>query len=194
MKNIKITSVVFVSIIYSGTLLAGWTDLLNQANEAAETVQNTTSTIDNISNTVETGQVVKETASTGLIDTLVKQLGVTSAQAQGGSGVLFQQAKNKMSASDFSQLSQSVPEMDGMLAAAPKAQPASATGNLLSGLATVSGNSTLTNASSLLNAFQQLDLSQGMVSQFTPVIVDYVKQNSGENMANLLKAALATAP
>ncbi len=194
MKKIKMTSVFFISIVYSGTLLAGWTDLLNQANDAADTVQNTTSTIDNISNTVKTGQVVQETAATGLVDTLVKQLGVTSAQAQGGSGILFQQAKNKMSASDFSQLSQSVPGMDGMLAAAPKAQPTSATGNLLSGLAAVSGNSTLTNASSLLNAFQQLDLSQGMMSQFTPVIVDYVKQNSGENMANLLKAALATAP
>lgn len=132
-----------------------------------------------------------ETAQTGLVDTLMKQLGITSDQAQGGSGALFDVAKNNMSESDFSQVSQAVPGMDGILAAAPKSGSDSATGNLLSGLAEASGNSTLTDATSLINAFQQLDLSEGMVGKFTPVIIDYVKQNGGEQLANILQAALA---
>ena len=190
MKNIQMICIVFVSLAFSGTASAGWLDFLNQADDAAETVQNTTSTVKNINNTVDGGSAVAETAQAGLIDTLVKQVGVTSEQAQGGSGALFEMAKKNMSGSDFSQISQAVPGMDGILAAAPKTEPASATGDLLSGIAAASGNSTLTDATSLVNAFEQLDLSGDMVGQFTPVIIDYVKQNGGEHLSNILQAAL----
>ena len=138
---------------------------------------------------VNTGAVA-ETAKTGLTDTLMKQLGVTSEQAQGGSGALFEAAKNNMSDSDFGQLSQAVPGMDGMLAAAPKSESDSTTGSLLSGIASASGNSKLTDATSLVNAFQQLDLSGDMVGKFTPVIIDYVKKNGSEHLGTLLQTAL----
>ncbi len=138
---------------------------------------------------VNTGAVA-ETAKTGLTDTLMKQLGVTSEQAQGGSGALFEVAKNNMSDSDFGQLSQAVPGMDGILAAAPKSEADSATGSLLSGIASASGNSKLTDATSLVNAFQQLDLSGDMVGKFTPVIIDYVKKNGSEHLGTLLQSAL----
>ena len=190
MKNIRMTCAVLVSLTFSGAASAGWLDFLNTADDAAETMQNTTATVKNINNSVEKGSAVAENAQAGLIDTLVKQLGVTSEQAQGGSGALFEMAKNNMAGSDFSQLSQAVPGMDGILAATPKPEPASATGNLLSGIAAASGNSTLTDAASLVDAFQQLDLSADMVGQFTPVIIDYVKQNGGGHMADLLQAAL----
>ena len=180
MKNIKITCVVFVSLAFSGPASAGWLDFLDQADDAAETVKKTTSTVRN----------VNDTAQTGLIDTLTTQLGVTPDQAKGGSGALFQTAKKNMSADDFNQVSQAVPGMDGILAAAPKPDTDSATGNLLSGIAAASGNNTLTDATSLVNAFQQLDLSGDMVTQFTPVIIDYVKQNGGEHLANILQASL----
>ena len=193
MGNIKMVGVVLVALAFSGVASAGFLDSLNQA---AETVQSTT---EKVNSTVESGAAVAETAEAGstaataptdLVDTLVKQLGVTSEQAQGGSGALFEVAKNNMSDSDFSQVSQAVPGMDGILAAAPKSESDSATGSLLSGIAAASGNSTLTDATSLVNAFQQLDLSGDMVGQFTPVIIDYVKQNSGEQLANILQAAL----
>jgi hypothetical protein len=129
-------------------------------------------------------------AKTSLTDTLMKQLGVTSEQAQGGSGALFEAAKNNMSDSDFGQLSQAVPGMDGMLAAAPKSESDSATGSLLSGIASASGNSKLTDATSLVDAFQQLDLSGDMVGKFTPVIIDYVKKNGSEHLGTLLQSAL----
>ena len=193
MRNIKMVGVVLVALAFSGVASAGFLDSLNQA---AETVQSTT---EKVNSTVESGTAVAETAKagstaataqTGLVDTLVKQLGVTSEQAQGGSGALFDVAKNNMSDSDFSQISQAIPGMDGILAAAPKSESDSATGSLLSGIAAASGNSTLTDATSLVNAFQQLDLSGDMVGQFTPVIIDYVKQSGGEHLANILQAAL----
>lgn len=46
---------------------------------------------------------------------------------------------------------------------------------------------------SLASSFQQLNLSPSMVNQFIPVVVDYVKNTSGEMTANLLQSAL-TAP
>ena len=190
MKNFKIT-LICTSLVFSGAASAGWLDFLNQADDAAETVQKTTSTIKTINNAAQNTQAVAQTAQVSLVDTLVKQLGVTPAQATGGSGALFQVAKSRMTDAAFGQVSQSIPGMDGLLAAVPKAQPASATGNLLSGLAAASGNSTLVNAASLVSAFQQLNLSEGMISQFTPVVIDYVRQNGGEITANLLKTALS---
>jgi len=187
MKHIKTTLLCTSLLLASGTASAGWLDFLNQADDAAGTVKNTTTTINN---TVQTGQAVNNASQVGLVDTLVKQLGVSQTQAQGGTGALFQMAKNKMTESAFSQVSQSVPGMDGILAAAPKPQPASATGNLLGTLANATGNSTLKSAASVINTFQQLDMSKGMVSQFTPIIIDYVKKNSGELTSNLLKSAL----
>jgi hypothetical protein len=206
MKNIKMICVVFVSLAFSGVASAGFLDSLNQAakNEpavaepakmesAVEAVKTEPSAeavkTDSAIEAVKT-EPAAETAQAGLIDTLMKQLGVTSDQAQGGSGALFDVAKNNLSESDFSQVSEAVPGMDGMLAAAPKSGSDSATGNLLSGLAAASGNSTLTDATSLINTFQQLGLSEGMVGKFTPVIIDYVKQNGSEHLANILQAAL----
>jgi len=190
MKNIKMICAVCALLAFPVTASAGWLDFLNKADDTAETVQNAPATVKSINNTVEKGSALAEATQAGLIDTLVKQLGVTSEQAQGGSGALFEMAKNNMSGSDFSQLSQAVPGMDGILAAAPKSEPASATGSLLSGIAAASGNSTLTDAASLVDAFQQLDLSGDMVGQFTPVIIDYVKQNGGEHLADILQASL----
>jgi len=186
MKNVKI-AFLCTSLVVSGSASAGWLDFLNQTEEAAETVQNTTATVNKVNTATQAAADVQQV---GLVDTLVKQLGVSPEQAQGGAGAIFQTAKNNMTETAFGQVSESVPGMDGILAAAPKAAPASPTANLLTGLANASGNSTLTQAASLLDTFQKLDMSKGMVSQFTPVIVDYVKTNGGEMTANLLQSAL----
>jgi len=187
MNNVKIT-LLCAALAVSGTASAGWLDFLNQTEEAAETVQNTTATVNKVNTTAQT---VADVQQVGLVDTLVKQLGVSKDQAQGGAGALFQTAKGNMTESAFGQVSESVPGMDGILAATPKPKPASSTANLLTGLANASGNSTLTQAASLVSMFEQLDMSKGMVSQFTPIVVDYVKENGGEVTANLLKTALA---
>jgi hypothetical protein len=55
-----------------------------------------------------------------LTDTLVKKLGISSEQAQGGAGALFQLAKSKLDAGQFAELCKAVPEMDSLLSSAPK--------------------------------------------------------------------------
>ncbi len=194
MNKIKLT-LLCTSLAVSGTASAGWTDFFTQTDEAAKVESqvvkgSTAQSIDELNNAVKTAQVASDINNNGVVGALVKQLGVTETQATGGAGALFQMAKTKMTDSAFSQVSNSVPGMAGLLGAVPQAKPASSTGNLLGALATATGNDTLISAASLANTFQQLDLSKGMISQFAPVLVNYVKQSGGDVTANLLRAAL----
>ncbi len=196
MKNIKIT-LLCSSLVLSGTASAGWLDFLNKPTEetakvekAAEKTQSTTAdSINQINSAVKTAKVASDVQKLGLADTLVKQLGVSKTQAEGGSGALFQMAKSGMSESDFGKVSESVPGMSGLLGAVPEAKPA-AKESLLGTLASATGNDTLISAASLVNTFEELGMSKDMLSQFTPVVVDYVKTNGGEVAANLLSTAL----
>jgi len=195
-KNMIVGSSLVLTLAMTGNAQAGWLDFLNDStDQATETIQQGDQTINNVNQAVQTpGAVINKTATApvqpGLTNVLMQQLGVTQAQAQGGAGALFQVAKQRMAADAFSQLSQAVPGMDGMLAAVPK--QSSTVQNLAGGLSTMmGGNETVNTAASLISAFKQLDLSQGMVSQFTPIVINYVKQQGGAQLANLLQLALA---
>jgi hypothetical protein len=127
---------------------------------------------------------------TSLTDTLVKQLGITAEQAQGGAGALFQVARSGLDSRQFAVLSKAVPEMDSLLSAAPKQSLASTgmAGNASSALGNRS--SPYGNLAGLASAFKELKLSPDMVDQFVPVVIDYVQTNGGALTANMLQSAL----
>jgi hypothetical protein len=124
-----------------------------------------------------------------LIHLLTSQLGVTQSQAEGGSGAIFQAAKQNLSAEDFSTVAKAVPGIDKMMDAAPKAKKAS---DALGGVSSLLGNGSgkLGTMANLASSFQQLGLSGDMVGRFTPIILNYVKQNGGKYAMELLKGAL----
>lgn len=161
----------------------------NGGESVVDTVDRGLSTV---GQTAETGRAVIEAGKTGvparqvvLTDVLVRQLGVSQQQALGGAGAIFQTAKAKMAPQAFNNLSQSVPGMSEMLAAAPQISGS------LSGAGSVPpGNGTVDSMTSLAASFQQLNLPQSMVNQFIPVVVDYVRNASGPMTANLLQSAL----
>ena len=126
---------------------------------------------------------------TSLTDTLVKQLGITAEQAQGGAGAIFQVARSGLDSRQFTALSKVVPEMDSLLSAAPMQSVASSglAGNASSAL----GNSSpYGNLAGLASTFKELKLSPDMVDQFVPVVIDYVQTNGGALTANMLQSAL----
>ena len=126
---------------------------------------------------------------TSLTDTLVKQLGITAEQAQGGAGAIFQVARSVLDSGQFNALSKVVPEMNSLLSAAPKQSVASSglAGNASSAL----GNSSpYGNLAGLASTFKELKLSPDMVDQFVPVVIDYVQANGGALTANMLQSAL----
>jgi hypothetical protein len=127
---------------------------------------------------------------TSLISLLTQQLGVTETQAQGGAGSIFTLAKEKLSPQEFSQVSNTVPDMNGLLDAAPKKE--SGMGGMLGGATSMFGSSgsSLEGLAGLASSFSQLGLSPDMVNQFVPVILNYVKSNGGETVSNLLAAVL----
>jgi hypothetical protein len=149
--------------------------------KTAQTVQSGVNGVTDVNSTAVQGN---------LTDTLVKNLGITKEQAQGGAGAIFQVAKGKLDAGQFAELSKAVPEMDSLLSSAPKQSAA------LSGLAgdasSVLGeaNNPYGNLAGLASAFKALNLSPDTVDEFVPVVVDYVRAKSGALTANMLQSTL----
>lgn len=169
---------------------------------AGTNAENVLSTVDNslatVGQTAQTGRAVIEAgktaaagvpaSQTSLTNVLVSQLGVTPQQALGGAGAIFQVAKDNMAQQAFTTLSQSTPGINDMLAAAPQvSQPLSGATSVLGSM----GN-TVNSMTTLASSFQQLNLSPSMVNQFIPVILDYVRNSSGQMTASLLESALMT--
>jgi len=127
---------------------------------------------------------------TSLVNLIIQQLGVTETQAQGGAGSIFSLAKEKLSPPDFSQVANTVPDMNGLLDAAPKKE--GNLGGMFGGVTSMigGGGSSLEGLAGLASSFSQLGLSPDMVNQFVPVILDYVKSSGGETVSNLLAAVL----
>lgn len=172
------------------TIVAGMSGAVNAEDISLDSVskEQTTKTVQSSVNAVTD---VNSTAVQGsLTDTLVKKLGVSNEQAQGGAGALFQLAKGKLDAGQFAALSKAVPEMDSLLSAAPKQSGG------LSGLAGDAAsalgeaNNPYGNLAGLASTFKVLNLSPDRVDEFVPVVVDYVRARSGALTADKLQSAL----
>ncbi|MGZ8192364.1 MAG: DUF2780 domain-containing protein [Methylobacter sp.] len=194
---IKKYSPLLLTFALVGNACADWKDVLNSATGGSPMPGNQTSqSLHNIGQALQKGQQTINTAQTvqpgSLTDLLMKQTGVTQTQALGGAGALFQAAKNKMQADSFARLEQSVPGIQEMLSAAPAIQQSSPLDGLPGKLSSITGVSgeTVGSLVSVASAFQQQGLSPGMVQQFVPVVVEYVRTTGGEALANTLSAAL----
>lgn len=126
------------------------------------------------------------TTQTALTEALVGQLGITQQQAIGGAGAIFQAAKTNMTQQAFASLSQTVPGMSDLLAAAPQVGQQMIGGSPMMGGAA----GTINMMNMLYSSFRQLNLSPDMVNRFIPVVVDYVSTTSGQATSNLLRSAL----
>jgi hypothetical protein len=150
------------------------------------------------------------TANTGsaqaqdLVGMLVSQLGVTSEQATGGAGAIFNLAKERLAPDQFSQVADAVPGIDSMMGAAPTAAAASAAGGATGGVADVSkmttaagksgeatgGMGSMTGMASKAMGGAPLGMSPDMVQKFVPVVLDYVNSEGGATAMKLLQGAL----
>jgi len=164
----------------------------DDAIKAATTAQKTTDTVPSAptaATAAKTALSSEATATTqGLGDTLSKELGISSQQANGGAGAIFKAAQGSMSADDFASVSKSVPDMNTLLTSVPNAGALSG----LSGLAALGGDSakSLGSATALVSSFKDLGLSSDMIAKFTPIISDYVKKAGGDAVSKLLTSAL----
>ncbi|MEI6611006.1 MAG: DUF2780 domain-containing protein [Deltaproteobacteria bacterium] len=128
-------------------------------------------------------------ADLGLVKSLTSKLGVTDEQATGGSGAIFNMAKQNLSKSKFAQIAKAVPGIDKMMKAAPKTE--SDNGMLGSASSLIEKDApALSKVASLTNSFSKLGMNADMLDKFTPVILDYVKSKGGDKTMKVLQAVL----
>jgi hypothetical protein len=123
-----------------------------------------------------------------LTDLLVKNLGINETQAQGGAGLLFKQAKEKLSGDDFSKVSAAVPGVDSLISAAPESGGGGVMGGLgklVSGLGGSKGG-----VAGLAGGFSKLGLDAGMIGKFLPVILSFVQSKGGDGVKGILEKVL----
>ena len=124
-----------------------------------------------------------------LLQMLTNQLGVTQGQAEGGAGLLFKMAKEKLNSDDFSQVAKSVPGIEKMISSTP--EPGGLAG-ALGGLASSFGGGAgdLGNLASLAGGFKSLDLDSSQIGQFIPIVLSFVQSKGGDIVKNILEKAL----
>lgn len=122
-----------------------------------------------------------------LTDLLIKNLGINETQAQGGAGLLFKQAKEKLSGDDFSKVSAAVPGVDSLISAAPESGGGvmGGLGKLMSGLGGGKGG-----IAGLAGGFSKLGLDAGMIGKFLPVILSFVQSKGGDGVKGILEKVL----
>ena len=147
-----------------------------------------------LAQTASTAASAAKALSPELIGMLTSKTGATTKQAEGGAGAIFGYAKTKMKADDFGKVSKAVPDMDGLLKAAPAVEaPKSGTAGALAGAASAVGGSVggaAGTAAALAPAFQKLGLNTETVGKFVPVVVDYVTKKGGSSVGSLLGGVL----
>jgi hypothetical protein len=114
------------------------------------------------------------TGSSGLVGTLTKQLGVSDAQAAGGTGSILALAQQKLSAGEFDSIAKAIPGADKYLATAKQ----------------LLGGANISDKAGLQSAFSKLGMSPDMVNKFAPIVTDYVGKGGGEQAKNLLASVL----
>lgn len=127
-------------------------------------------------------------ASPELIGQLTNQLSITPTQAAGGAGALFNLAKSRLSAQDFTKVAGVVPGMGSLLKAAPSSDSSSASSTLSSLGGSLPGG--MGALASTAGAFEKLGLSPGMAGKFVPILTEFVQAKGGSGVASLLSGAL----
>ncbi len=117
-------------------------------------------------NTAET-KAGDSQASSGLLSTLTSQLGVSDTQAAGGTAALMSLAKSGLEGNQYSQLTNLIPGM----------QSNSLTSQLLG---------QVTDMPAVKSAFSTLGMDPALVSQFVPVITQYLASNGGSELIGSL--------
>lgn len=125
-----------------------------------------------------------------LVTALVKQVGVSESQAQGGAGAIFKAAKEKMGGAQFDQLLGGLPGVKDLLTKAPAAGGG---GGLLGGLASMAGKmggGDMAQAAQLLATFGSLGMNKDTLMKFVPVLMQFLEAKGGKDLVGKVRGAL----
>lgn len=124
-----------------------------------------------------------------LIQQLAQGLNINEDQAQGGAGLIFKMAQEKLGGGEFAQIADAVPGISNLIGAAP--QEGGGLAGMIGGLAGAMGASgDLANLAALAGGFSQLGLNPGIVTQFVPIILSFVQNQGGDGIKDILASVL----
>lgn len=135
-----------------------------------------------------------QAGESSLLESVASKLGISSEQASGALGSLFQLAQKEMGSGDFSQLSEIIPNMDGLLETAPKMEESS-TSKVLSGLGGLGGSlgktsQSASNITMLTSALSKLGIDAEQAAPLLETVYDYVQSEGGQALMEKLKSAI----
>jgi len=123
-----------------------------------------------------------------LIKKLVKDLGVTKKQAEGGLVALLRAGQQNLSRRDFEAFVADVPGADKLLKNAP---PPSALSSLAGGLGSLlGGRSSPGRWAGLAASFTEIGVDLDTARKFGPIVIEHVREHGGEALVDKIRAAL----
>lgn len=117
----------------------------------------------------------------GLLPAISETVGVSDKQAEGGLGSLLELAQGQLGSKDFSSLANMIPNVDGLLSAAPAV---ASSDSPLGGLLGDSGKA-LGAAQKVYGQFKSLGLSPDQIGQYITVIQGYLQSEGGQAAVDL---------
>jgi hypothetical protein len=130
-------------------------------------------------------------SSAGLVKQLTDSLGVTESQAQGGLGSIFNYAKNNLSGTEFNQIANALPGVEGLLSSMPdisKLSSGEGIGGLLDKAANYSETAKAIN--DLNKQFEALGLTPEQIAGFVSSINQYLDTPQGQQAKQMLMNGL----
>jgi hypothetical protein len=171
---------------------ASFGDLLPKAvqtkpAEAATATTTNTLTSNAIAEVANSDFASSDLAKVDLVTNLMSQLDLNQNQAQGGLGSLLTLAKGKLGQQDFASLSQIIPNMDTLLAAAPSLKKSSGMSGLFSKVGGDLGSS-LQGGAMVYSSFEKLGIPKELLAPMVEIAKSYIDaQGTGTNSALLMK-------
>ena len=124
-----------------------------------------------------------------LIQQLTQGLDINEEQAQGGAGLIFKMAQEKLGDGEFAQVANAVPGISSLIGAAPTGGGGLA--GAIGGLTGAMGaTGSVANIAALAGGFGQLGLSPAMATKFIPIILSFVQNQGGDGVKDILANVL----
>ena len=130
---------------------------------------------------------VAETASPEIVGPVASDLGISPGQAQAAAGTLFGLSKTKLSSADFAKVASAVPNMEGLLKAAPTPSKQSALDVIAGQAGAASGLGAVAGVASTLT---KLGLKPEQIAKLAPTLIKAVQTKGGAEIAQLLATSL----
>lgn len=156
-----------------------------------------TSWLDSLKNLVGLGetkeQIVKVPSTDGLVEMLTGSLNVNAEQASGGMGAILNYVKNNISSEQFSQLTKSLPGVDGLVSQMPDlSKLSSGSSSSLGGLLDKASqySDSLKSINDVKKQFEALGLKPEMISSFISSAQGYLDTEQGQQAKQILTEGL----